>query len=177
MDLNLLYHKEMLELIDGQEFPRTSSLIEHENYRFGVVGVFTNNDGSILVCERANMPGVWQFPQGGIDDGETADEAIRREVLEELGTGDFRVIYKADKITTYQFPKDATFELAKKFIGQKHYWYHLQFNIDARPDLTKSDGEFVDIKWVPISSALDSVVSWKWNAYVEGLRLLKIGGF
>ena len=39
----------------------------------------------MLICERSGQKGAWQFPQGGIDPGETALEAVRREIGEEVG--------------------------------------------------------------------------------------------
>ena len=40
----------------------------------------------IFIAERNDLAGVWQFPQGGIDEGETSEEALFRELKEEIGT-------------------------------------------------------------------------------------------
>jgi putative (di)nucleoside polyphosphate hydrolase len=146
-------------------------------YRYGVVGVFTNTAGEILVCERSNTPGAWQFPQGGIDEGETPDETIVREVREELGTDKFDIVFRAVELTVYDFPNDVGFKLAQHYIGQKHHWYHLRFKEGVGPDLSQSDGEFKNFKWVPIARALDAAIEWKKTAYEDGLRLLGIGDF
>ena len=53
-------------------------------YHPNVAAILRNARGEILVCERIDTPGAWQFPQGGIDSGETAEEALRREVWEEI---------------------------------------------------------------------------------------------
>lgn len=45
----------------------------------------TRENGSLLICERWTIPGAWQFPQGGVDEGETLEEALFREVREEIG--------------------------------------------------------------------------------------------
>lgn len=42
-------------------------------------------DGYLLICERWQISGAWQFPQGGVDDGESLLEALKREVFEEIG--------------------------------------------------------------------------------------------
>jgi putative (di)nucleoside polyphosphate hydrolase len=54
-------------------------------YRANVAAILRNPAGRILVCERLGVPGAWQFPQGGIDDSETAEQALGREVWEEIG--------------------------------------------------------------------------------------------
>lgn len=50
-----------------------------------VAAILRNARGEILVCERLGVDGAWQFPQGGIDEGETAEQALRRELREEIG--------------------------------------------------------------------------------------------
>lgn len=61
-----------------------------------VAAILRNGEGKILICERVNIPGAWQFPQGGVDEGETLEEALTRELGEEIGIGedDFRVVRK-----------------------------------------------------------------------------------
>lgn len=50
-----------------------------------VAAILRNARGQILICERIGVAGAWQFPQGGIDDGEMPEEALRRELREEIG--------------------------------------------------------------------------------------------
>ena len=52
-------------------------------YRKCVGIVLCNKENKVLWCERKDAPGQWQFPQGGIDDGETFIEAAKRELKEE----------------------------------------------------------------------------------------------
>ena len=141
-------------------------------YRLGVVGVFQNRRGEVLVCERSNRPGAWQFPQGGIDAGETPDVAIVREVREELGCEEFEIVRSADTWTTYEFPPEADFPVARAFRGQKHKWYLLRFKGDAEPNLAMSDGEFKDWRWVMAGDSCQHVIGWKKDAYLQGVKLL-----
>lgn len=53
-----------------------------------VVGAAIVRDGRLLACRRTSPPeaaGRWELPGGKVEDGETADAALVREVREELG--------------------------------------------------------------------------------------------
>ena len=54
-------------------------------YRPNVAGILRNSKGKVLVGERLGKDGAWQFPQGGVDEGETPLEALYRELEEEIG--------------------------------------------------------------------------------------------
>jgi len=63
-------------------------------YSPNVAAILRNRVGEVFLGERVNVPGAWQFPQGGINPGESAEEALRRELQEEIGIrgNDFRVV-------------------------------------------------------------------------------------
>lgn len=54
-------------------------------YRPNVAGILRDRNGKILVGERLKTRGAWQFPQGGVDEGESPREALHRELEEEIG--------------------------------------------------------------------------------------------
>ena len=54
-------------------------------YRPNVAAILMNAQDEIFVAERINIKGAWQFPQGGIDEGEDAETAVFRELAEEIG--------------------------------------------------------------------------------------------
>ena len=45
-----------------------------------------------FIASRTDIPNAWQFPQGGIDEGENTKEALLRELEEEIGTKDIEII-------------------------------------------------------------------------------------
>src|SRR4051812_30138702 len=64
-------------------------ILVEPKYRPCVLAVFANSAGQVLICERDQPRGSWQFPQGGIEAGESPEVAIFREMGEEIGTRDF----------------------------------------------------------------------------------------
>src|ERR1700737_3920267 len=63
-------------------------------YRPNVAAIIRKTNGKILIGERSDIRGAWQFPQGGIKKSETIDQALARELIEELSLkpSDYRVI-------------------------------------------------------------------------------------
>lgn len=143
-------------------------------YRPCVVGVFRNPQGQLLVGRRADLP-AWQFPQGGIDSGETPEEALYREMMEELGCDKFRILYASSKTIAYDFPSDMTTRVSRRYRGQRQYWFLCEFSPPAAPDLRKaSSREFDDLTWITPGEALSQIISWKKAAYHDGMRALGI---
>jgi putative (di)nucleoside polyphosphate hydrolase len=63
-------------------------------YKPNVAAILRNARGRILICERLGVEGAWQFPQGGVDEGETPEQALIRELWEEIGVqaGDIKIV-------------------------------------------------------------------------------------
>lgn len=142
-------------------------------YRACVVGVFVDDNGLVLVAERSDYPGSWQLPQGGVDDGEILEKAIKREMLEELGVVRIQILAKTKDPILYEFPPDIKAPVAKKFRGQSMTWFRLKLEPGETPDLTKAcDKEFTSFKWVSWQQAINGITPWKKAAYTEGFRSL-----
>lgn len=141
-------------------------------YRPCVLAVFINQEAKVLVGKRSDN-GAWQFPQGGVDPGESELSALYREMKEEIGCDQFQMVTKISELLRYDFPKDATFPLTKTYLGQDQRWFLCQFNKDQAPSLEKaSSPEFQDLAWVSTDFVLQEVVSWKRELYRRGLSLL-----
>lgn len=142
-------------------------------YRPCVLAVVTNKDGLVLVGERAEPPGSWQFPQGGIDTGESPEIAVRREVQEEIGVAEFIVLGRSVAPIRYDFPPDIAGPLTKKFKGQDQVWFHVRLPAGHEPSLERAtDKEFRALAWVTVAEALRRVVPFKQQAYRQGLAAL-----
>ena len=85
-------------------------------FRPNVAAVILNQRGDkILMFHRVDgRRKSWQFPQGGVDAGETEEQAILRELNEEIGTNDVKILKQSSKRTRYQFPKDVLKRMQQK---------------------------------------------------------------
>ena len=59
----------------------------------------------------------WQFPQGGVNAGESEEEALFRELKEEIGTGDVKIIRVGEKRIRYHYPIKV-----KRVLDQQPQW-------------------------------------------------------
>jgi putative (di)nucleoside polyphosphate hydrolase len=141
-------------------------------YRPCVVVVFTNKDGQILSCERSDVRGSWQLPQGGIEPGESALNAVYREMREEIGCDRFRITGEASGLVKYKFPEDLQSPIKKKWIGQSQSWFRAEFEPGFAPDLASADGEFADFRWQDVHAIVGGIIEWKRAAYIEGFSKL-----
>ena len=66
---------------------------DHLPYRPCAGLILLNDQNKVFVAKRIDMPSdAWQMPQGGIDEGEDAEQAAMRELEEEIGTNKARII-------------------------------------------------------------------------------------
>lgn len=143
-------------------------------YRPCVVAVIQNKDGLLLAGERADQPGAWQLPQGGIDAGETPLQAVMRELHEEIGNDKLNVISHHEEWIRYNFPPEFAKGRMGQFAGQEQQWFLLEFKDGESPHLEKSEGEFRALKWVSPRELRDGIVGWKKEAYNEGLKAFSL---
>lgn len=140
-------------------------------FRPNVAALIVNREGEILVCERAKDKGAWQFPQGGVDKGETARDALEREIQEEVGLSidDYKV--KKSKDGYYYFYPAHT-RSKKKWDGQAQTYFLCKLRKKAGEiDLGDDNPEFRDFAWVkPEDFDVDWLPSFKVEVYKEVMR-------
>ncbi len=141
-------------------------------YRDCVVAVISNDRGQLLAGERSDQVGAWQLPQGGIDAGESAEQALFRELREEIGTDRLKVQRKLPHLIRYEFPAEMIAGPAIIYRGQQQTWFLMELLPDGLPNLELSDGEFQGLKWISAVELLEGIVAWKRSAYREGLVAL-----
>ena len=141
-----------------------------ESYRDNVAAIIINKDKKVLMCEHAWIDGAWQLPQGGVQEGENEEEAIIRELFEELGSKKFKIIKKMDYKIKYKFP----YYLKEKYRsdGQEQRYYLVYFHGDdseIRFD-NQEKPEFKAFEWVEYSEPPKKVIYFKKLAYLEAFR-------
>lgn len=130
----------------------------------------------ILIAQRIDIAGAWQFPQGGIDKGETPKEAILRELKEEIGTNDVEILSAYPEWLSYDFPKN-TLDKMKPYTGQKQKYFLVKLrNLDGVSTDTKVP-EFSDFKFVKSNEIFKYVTSFKKDIYLEVLKYFRKEGF
>lgn len=117
-------------------------------YRPNVAAILTDAQDRIFIAERVNIPGAWQFPQGGIDDGEDAETAMFRELAEEIGVRREQVeMIEQRGGYRYAFPKPRL--KYGIYGGQEQTYFRLRFlGRDEDVNLDATHREFARWRWI-----------------------------
>jgi putative (di)nucleoside polyphosphate hydrolase len=121
-----------------------------KRYRPNVAAILQRPDGLVLIGQRSDFPESWQFPQGGIDEGESPEQALRREVQEEVGiAADAYQVTARSGPHRYDFPAGPD---RRGFDGQEQVYFlcSLLGKTPPKPDLTGTCGEFSALRWVEV---------------------------
>ncbi len=129
----------------------------------------------VLAFERADSPGSWQLPQGGLERGEEPIEGAWRELAEETGLteSDVRACAEYPEWVAYEWPEELMREHGKegKRRGQVQRWFLFDAaHADIFP--TPDGSEFVAWKWVAPTWLIGHVLEWRRPAYERVLSTL-----
>lgn len=133
-------------------------------YRPNVAAIIRRSDGKILVGERSDVPGGWQFPQGGRKKQETPEQALTRELREEVGLGpeSYRFIKQRGPYR-YLFMEGRTKD---GFHGQEQTYFLLELDDTAMVDVGTAEPEFRAVRWIkPGEFVLGWVPGFKREVY------------
>ena len=148
-----------------------------KGYRPNVAMVVINSTNKVLICRRKNTR-TWQFPQGGIDNGEDIKKAMYRELSEEVGLSkdDVSLVGESEGTITYDIPKTIRSKvLGGKFKGQEQKWFLLKLkkdNSEIKLD-NETFPEFDKYEWVSFWQPLNRIVDFKREAYRKALSELR----
>lgn len=149
-------------------------MIDAEGFRANVGIIICNHKGQVFWAKRQGQHS-WQFPQGGIDADETPEQAMYRELHEEVGlqAEDVKIIATNRNWVRYRLPKRLIRSGTNPVcIGQKQRWFllrltapesHIDFNATGHP-------EFDDWRWVSYWYPIRNVVSFKRDVYRRVLK-------
>jgi len=151
-------------------------VIDSDGFRPNVGIVLANPKGQVLWARRIGQQ-AWQFPQGGIKEHENAEEALFRELKEEVGLSpvDVNILAMTKGWLRYRLPKHLLRHNSKPMcIGQKQKWFLLQMlSPDEHVDFSYSDKpEFDHWQWVSYWYPVSQVVLFKRDVYRRALNEL-----
>ena len=146
-------------------------------YRKCVGMMILNNNNEILVGKRIDHPsGFWQMPQGGIDEHENPQEAVWREMMEEIGTNKAKLLKISSQWINYDIPSETlkTLPWGHKYIGQTQKWFAFQFTGEENDiNVGTVNPEFSEWKWTKINLIVDEIVPFKRDVYSTILKEFK----
>jgi len=145
-----------------------------KSYRKNVGLIVLNNQNQLLICRRKDQQ-TWQFPQGGIDAGESARVAAYRELFEEVGILKKDVSIIKESLHWYQYDLPHKYQqrsdVMKKFKGQTQKWFLLKAKTELTINLLNEiPQEFVAYKWVSFWYPLSHIVLFKKEVYSSVLN-------
>ncbi|MFH1712436.1 MAG: NUDIX domain-containing protein [Patescibacteria group bacterium] len=153
-----------------------------KKFRPNAAVIISNGQGQILLCERYDKPGQIQTVQGGIDEGETAEQAAARELKEELGLQSADFAIKAYLLGTHKY--EWTPEIQKRmrqlrdmseFSGQEQHFFLVEIDPDQKFDLDFHHREFSQVWWGSPQELVDQIWHRKRpgiEAALEGFDLI-----
>ena len=151
-------------------------LIDRDGFRANVGIVLMNDVARLFIARRAGGRG-WQFPQGGMRRGEGAEDALFRELREEVGLRprDVKVVAETRRWLRYRLPaRYIRADAAVRCIGQKQRWFLLQLTAEESAihfDSTDTP-EFDRWKWVDYWEPVREVIYFKRSVYTRALQEL-----
>ena len=153
-------------------------MIDKEGFRANVGIVLSNGGGRILWAKRIGQD-AWQFPQGGINEGESPEQAAYRELYEEIGLERHHVklLSQTRGWLRYRLPSRYIRRHSHPVcIGQKQRWFlleltapasHIRFDCGAKP-------EFERWSWVNYWYPVHQIVDFKRDVYRKALKELAV---
>ncbi|GIL00495.1 MAG: RNA pyrophosphohydrolase [Alphaproteobacteria bacterium] len=161
----------------GAGIPRAADL----PYRPCVGVMVLNRDGRVWVGRRKVGPGdelsgsaqLWQMPQGGIDLGERAEPAARRELWEETGIRSVSLLAETAGWIRYDLPDHLVgVALKGRYRGQEQKWFAYRFEgeeseIAINPPPGGHEAEFEAWAWKPMAALPQLIVPFKRRVYEE----------
>lgn len=151
-------------------------MLDRDGYRANVAIVLANGRNEVFWGKRVNQHS-WQFPQGGIKQGESPEQAMFRELEEEVGLkpGHVRILGRTRQWLRYEVPdKWVRRDWRGRYRGQKQIWYLLRMvGRDCDVSLRASEKpEFDAWRWHEYWVPLEAVIEFKREVYQQALTEL-----
>ena len=151
-----------------------------KSYRKNVAAVILSpkypNKCEFFIAHRTDIKNAWQFPQGGIDEGESPQDALKRELLEEIGCNDVEILGEYPEWITYDFPPTARGK-CYPFDGQTQKYFLVRLRDDSSIDLDAFEiPEFKEYEFVAYEELFQRVTYFKRKVYKRVIDYFKNQG-
>jgi len=151
-----------------------------KSYRKNVAAVILSpkypNKCEFFIAHRTDIKNAWQFPQGGIDEGESPQDALKRELLEEIGCNDVEILGEYPEWITYDFPPTARGK-CYPFDGQTQKYFLVRLKDDSSIDLDAFEiPEFKEYEFVAYEELFQRVTYFKRRVYKRVIDYFKEQG-
>ncbi len=144
--------------------------------RLGVGAIVLNKQNKVFVGKRKDNPiNKWQMPQGGVNNGEKLIDAMKRELKEETGIKNIKILKEINGWSEYELPNYLLGKIWKgKYRGQKQKWFVVRFlGDDNEINLKTGKPEFIEWKWLDIERLTEVIVDFKRQVYEKLLPEIK----
>jgi putative (di)nucleoside polyphosphate hydrolase len=152
-----------------------SDVIDSDGFRANVGIVLMHGEGEVFLGRRTGGRG-WQFPQGGVRTGESLEEAVYRELHEEIGLsqGDVELVGQTSGWLPYRLPARYVRRNQQPVcIGQKQRWFLLRLKTEEKFDFGRTnEPEFDQWRWAPFWEPVREVIYFKRPVYARALTEL-----
>ena len=145
--------------------------------RTGVGVIVLNKKNKVFVGKRKDNPtDKWQMPQGGVDNGESYSQAMKRELFEETSIKNIKVLKEIESFFEYELPETLLGIIWKgKYRGQKQKWFITRFlGEESEINLNTKHAEFVDWKWIEPKLLPEVIVYFKKDLYLKLLKEINL---
>ena len=152
-------------------------MVDADGFRPNVGIVLSNAQGQVLWARRVGGRDAWQFPQGGIQSNESAEDALYRELFEEIGLESHcvEILARTSGWLRYRLPRQMRrYNSSPGFKGQKQQWFLLRMLAqDSQVQVDHTDKpEFDGWRWVSYWYPVGQVVDFKRDVYRAALKEL-----
>jgi putative (di)nucleoside polyphosphate hydrolase len=151
-------------------------MLDRDGYRPNVGIILCNAQNEVFWGKRVREHS-WQFPQGGINEGESPEQAMYRELFEEIGleSKHVKILGRTKEWLRYDVPPHwVRREWRGSYRGQKQIWFLLRLvGRDHHVNLRAcSHPEFDAWRWCEYWSPINSVIEFKRSVYQQALEEL-----
>lgn len=160
-------------------FIRVHIMSAKQKYRPNVAMIIVSHEypkkKDIFIAQRKDLADIWQFPQGGIDEGEEVRDALFREMEEEIGTAAAEIVAEYPKWISYDFPAKIAKSM-KPYKGQMQRYFLVKLQEGASINLDTKHPEFSSYRFVEVDEVLDITAHFKKPVYETVINYFKEEG-